>query len=251
MGQWRRDLAVRWLAVMVAVLLPAGVVTAVQSRPGPRIPSDLQLGAAGTASALAASTTTSTLVIPVPPTSPVPPTAPSVPARTTLPPTTVTRPGTGAPPPSPTTTAPPAPSTTSTTVPPEPRSWSGGHDGVGVTLRVQPASAGHPVSFELDMTSPGACCVVFLNFGDGGSYGLNCGGLCPGMCPTVADHHPASTTHVYAAPGAYTFTMQVISMDVCHPIPGPPGYPPIPPPSITVDLTGCVPIGPGPARPGC
>lgn len=62
---------------------------------------------------------------------------------------------------------------------------------------------------------------------------------------------PASTTHVYAAPGAYTFHLNVLSIDVCHPIPGPPGVPAGPPPGIGVDLPGCLPIGPGPARPGC
>ncbi|HEX3623716.1 MAG TPA: hypothetical protein VHT97_15485, partial [Acidimicrobiales bacterium] len=218
MGRWRRELSVRWLAVMVGVLLPAAVVAAVQSRAAPGIPSDLRLGAAGTASALAVSTTTST--VPDPQTPLEPTTIPTMPARTTLPATPTSRPGTVPPQPSATTTVAPAPSTTSTTTPPEPRSWSGGHDGVAVTLRVQPAPAGQPVSFQLDMTSPGACCVVFLDFGDGGTYGLNCGGTCPGACPVVADDHPASTTHIYAGPGAYTFTLHVLSIDVCHPIPG-------------------------------
>lgn len=191
---------------MIAVLLPAGVLAAATVVPHRAGAGAGRVGATGLgvevvvdgqpAGQTPSPTVVSTTVAPRP--------AVVMPA---LPVTTLPR--------STSTTLRPLATTTSTvaatgqtTVPPAapPSSWSKTANGVSVSMHIEPAQpvAGQPVKFVVDeVSAPGPCCVVLLNFGDQDGGPLNGGTGGGNTCESTTSYRGLAVTHTYAKPGAY------------------------------------------------
>jgi hypothetical protein len=248
---------VRILAVGVAVLLPAGVLSAAGL--DPRAPStvapDVPLGLTGLgqASLLDEEGTTATTLaaaVPVAPAASAPAGPPSSDRPATSP---TTRSGAAT-----TTTTSPARSGPTTTVPtmpagntPAASSWQEKADGISARLRMDPAvpAPGQPVRFSLDFTGLEECCYVFLHFGDGDRFTLNTDWMCQGPSPLGPGSHSAVATHTYAKPGAYWAHLQVMDGDLCAPRPE--YVPGDPMPFHNLDIHACIAVGQRAAEQGC
>ena len=235
------------LAGLVAVLLPAAVLSAIVVDPGSPGPPvvDRRVGVAELAASEVVEETTTSTAVTVAPKPPAPSTTTSTRPATTTTPTTrkVT-------------------TTTSTTVAPlaDPNwltvpnltpagTWRTEANGVTMRLRIEPATpvAGQPVRFFMDVSGPGTCCMVFLMFGEGlaGWDPLNGSMSCTE--PTPVGPRSYVTSYTYASPGAYKAKLSVVAGDLCFRIPHDPsdltwipfvsGYP----------ISACIGVGPGPA----
>jgi hypothetical protein len=243
---------VRILLVSVALLLPAGVLSAsAVDRPSPT-------GAGAGPTELAeprvpdtSSTTSTALDVEAPPT-----TAGSSTTATTRRPTTPTTRQ-----PAPATTRPPTPTTTiprrptRTIIPPStiaPASaWQAEREGVSARMRIEPATpvAGEPVRFVIEVSSADPCCHVMLDFGDGsGRFTTNPFNECPKPSSFSPGPHSFETTHVFAEPRPRTAMLLVMAGDVCVQSPSAPASSWL----HSVTLSACIAVGPGPGgQTGC
>jgi hypothetical protein len=251
-------LSARMLVACVAVLLPAGVLSAtVVERPSsPRdIDRAVVLTGLGSSALLDEPATTTTAPVAVAE-------RPSAPA-TTAPSTTPTTRA----PASTTTTTKQVATTTSTTVPlTDPNwltvpnltpagSWQTEANGVKMRLRIDPVApvAGQPVRFFMDVSGPGLCCMVGLTFGEGSDQFMVSPQTCtpsPAFGPGV---HSYVATHTYAGPGAHKARMVSVGGDMCGP--PPPGVSPLswsPQLLSGYPIDACIAVGPGSAgEAGC
>lgn len=244
--------AVRALAAAAVLLLGTAVIAAAVERPGTGAP-PTQVDAASLSQSALPDTTAPARV-----------TATTVVTTTSPAPTTLTTPTTRTAPPRPATTtptlppgAPIPPTTPATGIPngPPASSWQAEGQGITVRLRVDPATpqAGQPARFVVDVSTVDACCTVLLDFGDGTSgWSLNNGRACETSPPLKAGPLSTTTTHTYAAPGAYKASLAVFTGDSCANSPLAPGAAPPPPFLGAAHITACVGIGPGTAaQQGC
>ena len=247
---------VRVLAVVAAMLLGTAVFAAsAVERPGDGTP-DVRVDAAALngsglldepAQARIADTT---IVVAPGPMATTPPSTTSTTqtTRTTVPRSTMATLPPGAPLP---------PVTPVTGIPNVPPSSSWRSEGAGITLqlRIEPAApvAGQPVRFVIDVSTTDPCCTVLLDFGDGGNgFTLNNGRLCETSAPLNPGPLRTSTSHTYAAPGAYKASLSVFSGDSCTNPPLAPGAAPPLPFTGSANITACIGIGPGSAaQQGC
>ena len=240
--------AIRALTASLAVLLPAGVLSAVSAwEPGSTaIAAGGRVGTASvgvegvadepiaTTTTIPASTSTPRTVVPTS----VPPTSTNRrPAATTT-----TRPS------EPTSSLP----TTTVATTPLPSRWSAANGQMSVSVRMEPAApvAGETVTFTLTVAPGVGCCLAALiGFGDEGeapptspgdhavSVSQACGRQNPGSGAKV---------HTYAQPGAYRAVARVVGLE-CLPEPDQNGVPTGQ--LIAVEIPMCVGVGPGaPAR---
>ena len=236
----------RGLVGGVALLLTAGIVSAATVDPVPptTLAADGRVTPAGLGQASLLdepTTTSSTVVRPVPPSITVAPSTTS----STKPSTTTT-----------TTSVKPAATTTLPTMPAgnirPASSWQGSAPGVSVKMRIEPAAptAGQPVRIDLDVSGVDACCYVFLEFGDNSArFAMNNEWACQGVSPLTPGPHSTVVTHTYAEPGAYLAYVQVMDGDLCTLPPIPPTDGPVP--LHHVGMHACVAVGPRAATEGC
>lgn len=253
MSHDRRNIAVRVLVALIAVLLPAGVVAATAAdRPSSSAASpDGRVGAAGfdldgiaderatRREATVTVVTTSATVPPSTTTTSGPRTATRTPTTSTPPPrgsTVYTLPA-GAPPPGP-------PPTGIANIAPT-SSWSADNAGVSVRMRMEPAApvAGQTVTFRIDTSSAEPCCTVMLAFGDGANFEANNGVPCSAMS---SGPHSTVATHVYAGPGSYKLQLSAMAAFTCGAAPIGPEGPPVPV-IHAASITACAGIGPAAA----
>ena len=244
---------VRALAVAAGILLCTAVIAAAVEGPGTGTPDTRVDAASLSQSALpeAGGTTATTATTVAVTTTPAPTT--TRPPETTR--TTTSRSTTTAP------TLPPGaplPATTPVTgIPnaPPASSWRGEGPGITVQLRIEPATpvAGQPARFVIDVSTVDPCCTLLLDFGDGSSgWTLNNGRPCETSPPLKAGPLSTSTTHTYAAAGAYKASLAVFTGDSCANPPLAPGAAPPPPFLGSAHITACIGIGPGTAaQQGC
>jgi len=233
----------RVLLVLVAVLLPAGVLGVIRGdgQAPVRVES---LGSAALGVAGIGEETTTVPARGAPVSSTAVTVTPPVPATTTFATratsTTASPPATRGPATSP---APPstAPATTSTTVP-RTSSWSASQNGIGLRMRMEPAApqAGEPVTFFVELSPIDACCIGGLSFGDETGAPLAFEARCTYSPGTV---QKATTVHSFLAAGAYKVVASAATVPCSLPAPGgdgaltPTGFP------LGVSLEACVVIG--------
>jgi hypothetical protein len=119
---------------------------------------------------------------------------------------------------------------------------------VSALVRIEPASplAGQPVRFDIDVSSPKACCIILVGFDEDGATASNLAEVCSGAEPLIPGGDAFETTHTYAAPGAYRASISVIAGDSC-PQSAPPGGR-AGTPDLIIDA--CFAVGPGTAGQG-
>jgi hypothetical protein len=244
---------VRALAVAAGALLCSAVVAASAVERPSAPTADGRVGAAGVSQSPLVdepSTTVTTVVVTTvaAPTTTLPPQT----TRTTAPRSTTTTPilPPGAP-------LPPIPNTPVTGIPnaPPASSWQGEGQGVTLRLRIEPATpvAGQAARFVIDVSTSDPCCTVLLDFGDGSAgWTLNNSRSCEPSTLLKRGPLSVSTTHTYAAPGAYKATLSVFTGDSCTNPPLAPGAAPPPPFLGAANVTACIGVGPGTAaQQGC
>lgn len=205
------------LAVLVALLLVAGITSVLAVGPTPGASGNAR--AAGSGVSLLADETTTT------PASP-PTTNVSAPTTKSTRPTTSTTVRQAAP----ATTGTTAKSTASTVVArgtkanfaqatgveipftPGQTSWTGVSNGVSITVHTDRATprAGDVVQFDVELSSTDhVCCGLVLHFGDGAEFDAATGFACPGP----QSHGPVSfhTSHIYNLDGRWTFGVAPIT----------------------------------------
>ena len=140
--------------------------------------------------------------------------------------------------------------TTSTTITTVPRaaSWSASQNGIGLRLRMEPATpkAGEPVTFLLELSPiDNGCCIGALSFGDetgtplafetGCKYG-------PGAVQRAA------ATHAFATAGAYRIVASAATVPCSAPSPAGDGSLLVMGFPVGVTIDTCVVIGPSQAQ---
>lgn len=243
---------VRVLVASVALLLPAGVLSAAVVEPPASTPAPAGRAESAQPAAPADTTTTSTTAAVVPtaspsstvattattrrPTNATTATTAKAPTATTLTPTRPTRP--------PIQTIPTTPRVRPATF------WEANRNGVSARVRIEPASpnAGQPVRFVVDVSSAEDCCLIFVSFGEGTATATNLTEVCGGAEPLGPGAGTYETTHTYGAPGAYRANF---SIEAGGPCPGsaPPGGRAG---AFDVSIQACFAVGPAPAgQEGC
>jgi len=241
---------VRVLLAGVALLLPAGVLSAATVDPPPT--TSAAAGGAGPAQPAAPvdTTTTTTTAVVVPAT-----TSPSSTIATT---TTTRRPSTAS---TPTTAKAVTASTVAPgrppiqTIPTTPRippatSWQADKNGVSARVRLEPAApiAGQPVRFVIDVSSAEDCCIIAVSFGDGSVSASNLTEVCSGSEVLTPGAFTFETDNVYGAPGAYRAGISIDAGGSC-PQSAPPGGR-VGTSDVLIDA--CFAVGPAPAgQDGC
>lgn len=270
MERYWRPGAIGFVTALVAVVLAAGVLSAIAVGRAPGTgASDARVGAAALdQSALAeeAARAREAAEVTVAP-RPATPTATPGPGATTAGPAAVGATATSAP------RGQKAPGATTPTVPPgapppggganggappgipnlaPAAAWSNVADGVTARMRIEPAApvAGAPVRFTVDASSADPCCVVMLSFGDGDSAGAASGPACPIDPPMAPGARSTVVSHTFAGPGAYKVTLTVWAGNPCPGLPPGPGAPPSLPVIHAVEVPACVGVGPGTAGQG-
>ena len=251
MTRRRHGRAVPVLIALVAVLLPAAVLSATTvDRQAPvRVEA---LGPAGfgmtdigeeeatvTPPAAVAVSTPATVPPPLPVT-----TAVVRPATTTTAAPSVRRdPGPTLPSRPPST----GPTTAVTTVP-QTSSRSASQNGIGVRMRMEPTApqAGEPVTFFVELSPIDTCCIGALSFGDDTSAPLAFEARCKYSQGTV---QKAAATHTFTAAGAYKIVASAATVPCSIPSPAGDGSLTVMGFPIGVTLEACVVIGP--ANAGC
>lgn len=238
-GGWAR----RLLIGSVAVLLPAGVWSALVLAPGPapRV-IDARAGATGFGEVAALEdpgpAAAEAVTVTVAPSPTTPPVALPTTATTAKPQATTTT----------TTTTPRRdPTTTVPVLPPgniaAASTWAAEVPGLKIRLRMEPAApmVGQTVRFRLDVTSVDRCCHAFFSFGDGNTWILHNQVICSFEHELTPGAHRAEFTHTYAEPGAYLAEVRIHDGSMCEP------FPETGPPFRHVEMPACVAIGPGTA----
>lgn len=237
--------AIRALIASLAVLLPAGVLSAVSAWE----PGSTAIAAGGVATASVGmegvpdEPVTTTTTIPASATStprPEVPTSLRPTATTTRPPaaTTTTRPR------EPTSTLP----TTTVATTPLPSKWSATNAQLSVSVRMEPAApvAGQPVTFTLTVAPGVGCCLAALiGFGDEGENpATSPGDHAIAASQACGSQSPGSgvKAHTYAQPGAYRAVLRVVGLE-CLPEPDQNGV--ATGWMVAVEVPMCVGVGPG------
>ena len=244
--------AIRALIASLAVLLPAGVLSAVSAlEPGST--AIAAGGGVGTASVgmegLPEEPVTATTTVQASTTS-----APRSDVPTSLRPTTTTtrRPATT------TTTQPREPTstlpTTTVATTPLPSKWSATNGQLSVSVRMEPAApvAGQPVTFTLTVAPGVGCCLAALiGFGDeGDTPATSPGDHAIAASQACGSQSPGSgvKAHTYAQPGAYRAVVRVVGLE-CLPEPDQNGV--ATGRMVAVEIPMCVGVGPGAEARAC
>lgn len=117
-------------------------------------------------------------------------------------------------------------------------------------VHIEPASpvAGQAVRFVIDVSSAEPCCIIVVNFGEGGETATNLTDVCSGTEQLDPGSTTFETTHAYPAPGAYGATLLLDAGGPC-PQSAPPGGRVG---TSDVVLEACFAVGPGTAgQAGC
>ena len=128
--------------------------------------------------------------------------------------------------------------------------WQTQANGVSMRLRIEPAVpiAGQPVRFFMEVSGPGACCMVSLTFGEGTeSFLVNSTVSCTPGNTSSSGPHRFVASHTYASPGAYKARMVSVGGDLCGIEPHDPFDVHWNPFLAGNPIDACIAVGPGPA----